>query len=249
MNFLQRLFGTNPRPAKEITFVLIDETKTQDPKWLSSVCAALTKQAKNDFDVAPPLGWGVSAEVRLGRSKADVKPGEWTMVLLATPDEPDALGYHDKDAAGNPIVKIFPSLMGGSKDELSSCLSHEVLETLTDALGNIAVQGEDGKFWACEVCDAVEQDFYRIDGIAVSNFITPAYFGGTGSTRYDFMGLCKKALEVRPGGYSQFYSPQTGWEQVVHKADAVSAYRRRVGAMGLGRGARRKALLATGSPT
>jgi hypothetical protein len=67
-----------------------------------------------------------------------------------------------------------------------------------------------------EMCDAVQDEAYKIDGVAVSNFVLPLYFtqfaevGG----RNDFLGrLTKgKALQsfaINPGGYIGFYNPKT----------------------------------------
>jgi len=47
--------------------------------------------------------------------------------------------------------------------------------------GSIGARGTDGKIYALEVCDAVESDKlgYEIDGVMVSDFITPAWFEPT----------------------------------------------------------------------
>jgi hypothetical protein len=65
------------------------------------------------------------------------------------------------------------------------------------------------------VCDAVQTHSYPIDGVWVSNFVTPAWFNppphwtppdpfGDGKTdhRYDFAKMLGAPLEVSPGGVS-----------------------------------------------
>ena len=65
------------------------------------------------------------------------------------------------------------------------------------------------------MCDAVQDEKYKVDGVWVSNFVLPLYFtrdaeeGG----RNDFLGrLYKKktlkSFSINPGGYIGFYNPQ-----------------------------------------
>jgi hypothetical protein len=61
--------------------------------------------------------------------------------------------------------------------------------------------------WFNEVCDPVEADSYLVDGVKISDFITPAtaWFNDGVGQRYDFMGLlAKQPFWIRPGGYAQF---------------------------------------------
>src|SRR5262245_16429278 len=59
--------------------------------------------------------------------------------------------------------------------------------------------------YALEVADAVQDDYYDIDGIAVSNFTYPDYWNPVGTKRrghkLDQMGKITGAFEVRDGGY------------------------------------------------
>jgi len=65
-----------------------------------------------------------------------------------------------------------------------------------------------------EMCDAVQDESYKVDGVAVSNFLLPLYFtrdaekGG----RNDFLGTAVKGKTLRsfgvnPGGYINFFDP------------------------------------------
>ena len=51
-----------------------------------------------------------------------------------------------------------------------------------------------------EACDAVERLSYRIDEIAVSDFLTPNYFtiGDAPGTRNDFLGVDQKTIQMVP---------------------------------------------------
>src|SRR5215469_3953624 len=63
---------------------------------------------------------------------------------------------------------------------------------------------------ACDPCEA-NQFAYRINGIAVSDFITPHFYDqvATSGTRYSFGGNIPAPRQVLPGGYISFIDPQT----------------------------------------
>lgn len=91
--------------------------------------------------------------------------------------------------------------------------------------GRLSVQPNVAEAWVQEVCDPVEADSYSINGVAISDFVTPAWFNlGIGS-RYDFLGLTQQPFWLRPGGYAQFLSPfgfsiVTNWRSDRDKAFA-----------------------------
>ena len=70
--------------------------------------------------------------------------------------------------------------------------------------------GSDSKIYALEVCDAVEADElgYQIDGVQVSDFITPAWFEPTCADRMDFKKHVSKELELARRLYFDFRSDQ-----------------------------------------
>jgi hypothetical protein len=80
----------------------------------------------------------------------------------------------------------------------------------TDASGNIT------SLLAYEACDAVEDDSYgyEIDGVLVSDFIYPSWFGGIEATKFDYMSHCTQAGEILSGGYTAVWSPADGWTQI-----------------------------------
>lgn len=189
------------------SFVIVDHGCGIAPADLVRVAAALQVQLVRDFSQAPPLGWGLGGTVRASTQDMPARDTEWVLGLFTDPDQPGALGYHDVSLTGTPLSKIFPLLDAQDNQPWSITASHEMLETLADPLLAMCFQGPDGRVWAGEVCDAVEADFYEIDGVAVSNWVRPAYFqplkqrpaGG-----YDFMGTVSEPLELRPGGYNQW---------------------------------------------
>lgn len=213
---------------------LVDHTGRFHEDELNKVALALLNQVNHDVSPPPPVGYGLSAFIHAAKTP---QPFEWELGLFTSPDQPGALGYHDQTPHGQPLMKVFPFLEPSKP--WSAIASHEVLECLVDPnLCKAAQSPGDGRFWAYEVCDAVEEDGYEINGVAVSNFVLPPYFEqppDLHKVRFDFLGLVKKPLELRPGGYNQFFEPGKGWQQVM--ADRQSGYR---AALKGGRSERRK---------
>lgn len=244
MHAIDLLRSLLPAPSPGVRMAIADFGGTGvDASTLPAIAAALTKQAQLHFALPPPFGYGVDATIRAASGPHDVHPDEWVIGLVAKPDQPGALGYHDETPNGKPFIKVFPILDRQDGGELSVTLSHEVCEALADPNGARASQWSDGKFWAYEVCDAVEADSYLIDNIKVSNFVLPPYFEPVKNTKglkLDWMNLIQKPLEIRPGGYGQWFDPKVGWQQVVHQQKAPRAYRREL----QGRGHARRANFA-----
>jgi hypothetical protein len=108
-------------------------------------------------------------------------------------------------------------------EDWSVTLSHEALELIADPEVNLLVSGThpDPKltrevfFWY-EMCDAVQDESYVIDGVRVSNFVLPLYYTGSDEFdgRNDFLGTINKdgsrlkSFGVNPGGYAGYYDPK-----------------------------------------
>jgi len=237
---------TSYRNAPEPKIVIVDFASGVNRDELWPTANALTKQANLHFALPPPFGYGVGATVRVATPKTPPKPDEWVLGLFSEPDQPDALGYHDQSEHGLPMLKVFPMLDTQDGTSWSVTASHEVLETLADPNLARCAQAPDGKFWAYEVCDAVETDTYEIDGVTLSNFVLPPYFeppAKLDGVKFDHMGLIKKPYEIRPGGYGQYWSTN-GWKQVLaHKGPRAA--RLKIGEMRIGRGAHRAGRILT----
>ena len=232
MNVLDLLRAAVTHQATGVRMAIADFGGTGvDVTTLPAIAAALTKQAQQHFALPPPYGYGISATVRAASGPHDVQPDEWVIGLVQKPDQPGALGYHDETPNGKPFVKVFPLLDKQDGADLSVTISHEMCETLADPNGARAAQWTDGRFWAYEVCDAVEETSYLIDGVKVSNFVLPPYFEPVKKLiglKLDWMGICKAPLEILPGGYGQWFDPSKGWHMVQHQEKAPRAYRQEV---------------------
>ncbi len=153
-------------------------------------------------DVAP--AWGVAApdvDTTIYASVNDVPADACPIVLLLSSDAANALGYHDELIGGRPYARVFT--FGLSLDEISEVCSHEAGEMLVDPRCNCYDRGVDGRLYAREPFDATEGQPYWIDGVAVANFVLPAWcdINALEGVKVDFLGLLPGPGTKSPGGY------------------------------------------------
>jgi hypothetical protein len=141
----------------------------------------------------------------------------WWVVFLDNSDQAGALAYHDVTDQGLPIAKVFVETIQADNASVSVGATHEICEMAVDPTINLAAQDAQGTFWAYEVCDPVEDDQYgySVEGVLVSDFVTPAWFGFQSSSGpLDFQGHASNAFVILTGGYAQKFDPQKGWQQI-----------------------------------
>ena len=122
-----------------------------------------------------------------------------------------------------PFGFVFTELVKEMDEPWTVTLSHEALELIGDPEVNLLVAGphpadpDKEVFHWYEMCDAVQDENYKIDGIWVSNFVLPLYFTREAEAggRNDFLGRRYKgsrcsSFGINPGGYIGFYNPKTG---------------------------------------
>lgn len=196
---------------------LIDTTGKLDAQLVQEAAAAINVQVMRDL----PTYWNVQATVRYLSDPDSIPVGVWPVFLVAKLP-PHEGGVH-LDNKNQPY-----SLVIGTPDSADWTIdaSHETLEMLVDPSGNrlqtsraIAISGktvEDtvGQFeYLLEVCDPCEasQYAYSVNGIAVSDFITPHFYDpvSVASTRYSFGGNIERPRQVLPGGYISFVNPDS----------------------------------------
>lgn len=205
---------------------IVNRSRSIADDALQGVVRAINRQIAEDFEPYWSFGARLRLEGKIGKNpEKETLPelrGDAVIYLWDETDVEDALGYHDKNAFGIPYGFVFTELSKKLDEKWSVTLSHEALELLGDAQGNLLVQGPHPEKPALEVfhwfemCDAVQSQTYEIDGIAVSNFVLPLYFttdeqeGG----RNDFLGRLVKgngleSFGVAAGGYIGFFNPRT----------------------------------------
>ena len=213
---------------------------------VQKVVRAVNRQIAEDFE---PY-WSLGATLRLeGRGaekpdKVDLSDmrGDAILYLWDEVDVDGALGYHDTNFRGIPYSFVFTELSKQLGEEWSVTLSHEALELIGDPEVNLLVQGphpaDENRvvFHWYEMCDAVQAETYKVDGIAVANFVLPLYFTGSDELggRNDFLGRAHngktlRSFGINPGGYVGFFDPATGQQETFsRKGDKAAAERLKV---------------------
>jgi hypothetical protein len=196
---------------------LVDTTGALDAALVEAAAAALNIQVMRDLSQF----WNVQATVRYLPNPKSIPVGVWPVLLVAK--LPPGEGGVHLTKKNQPY-----SLVIGTPDSNDWTIdaSHETLEMLVDPSGNrlqasraIKIVGKDtedtaGEFeYLVEACDPCEanQYAYSINGIAVSDFITPHFYDpvvATG-TRYSFGGNISRPRQILPGGYISFTDPQS----------------------------------------
>jgi len=203
---------------------LVDTTGKLDSELVQSVAAALNIQVMRDL----PQFWNVQATVSYLPHANKLPAGVWPVRLLSS--LPPGEGGVHMDEHNQPYAKVIAK---PGSDEWTIDASHETIEMLVDPYGNrlqssnaIAIAGNGvkdaaGQFnYLVEACDPCEADqfAYPIQGVAVSDFITPHYYDpvATTGTRYSFTGAVKSPRNLLHGGYISFIDMETNeWQQIL----------------------------------
>lgn len=180
-----------------------------------AIVRALQVQVDRDFDA-----WYGTATLVFTPFGSKPAADTWQLVLLDNSDAAGALGYHDVTKAGLPLGKAFvgSDLQYGYKPSVT--ISHELLEMLADPAINTTVfvqsSAVHGRLYAYEVCDAVEADAlgYDIDGVTVSDFVTPHWFAPFPGEQYSLRKNVTAPFQLAAGGYIGIYDVWgRGWRQ------------------------------------
>jgi hypothetical protein len=207
---------------------VVNRSRSIADTQLQHVIRAINRQVAEDFAPYWSFGGLLRLEGAVGsrpdKQKLQDLRGDAIIYLWDVTDVDDALGYHDANFRGIPYGFIFTELCKQLQENWTVTLSHEVLELIGDAQGNLLVQGphpakrDHEVFHWFEMCDAVQSQTYEIDGVEVSNFVLPLYFtvGEQAGGRNDFLGILDKkgnaltSFGVSAGGYVGYYDPATG---------------------------------------
>lgn len=190
------------------------------------VVAALQMQLTRDFT---PI-WGIPAVVSAFESLDEVPTG-CIPLLIVEPGtlDPRFHGFHLTE--GDQPIGFVEGRRGWSL-----AASHELLEIACDPEGERKVAGESLKdstdpadltplarpyrtvqgpvSYLVEICDPCQapEFAYMIDGILVSDFVTPRYYDPrrTECGCYSFTGAVGEPLQILPGGYITWYTSLPG---------------------------------------
>jgi len=187
---------------------VVSETENISFKELSTVSAALQKQAMRDLG---PV-WNIQATVDAFADLEDVPVGTWPIIIEDDINEDGAAGVHE-DSDGQPFALVT------AEEGWSMTASHELIEMLVDPFGRRITEGQSPKpgqgrvQFLVEPCDPSEAaEFgYVINGVSVSDFYTPKYFSTVfnPADRYSHTGAIKQPRQVLKGGYLSWHDPVT----------------------------------------
>jgi len=201
------------------SIAVINFTSTLPDQAVQDAIRVVNRQVVEDF--MPIWGYGrllqlhaVDFQPAAPDTLAPQKiPADSAMYLVDEASLPGALGFHDLNTRDVPVGFVFVL----DPNDWTVTLSHEVLELILDPTVNLFVPGPDPRNVAnlvlhtYEACDAVERLSYTIDGIAVSDFLTPSYFtiGEAPGTRNDFLGVGVPSFGVTPNSHIAFFDLAT----------------------------------------
>jgi hypothetical protein len=196
---------------------------------LAKVTAALQVQVSRDFE---PI-WGLDANVACFPALEQVPTGYMTLVLVERlPSIPAGLSPGGKKrstarhgvhyAAGSRPVALVEY-----GESWSLLASHELLEMVVDPWGNRTLAGRSLKEdqgqveYLLEICDPCQGETYLIDGVLVSDFVTPDFYATsyTAGLRYSFLGRVTEPRQVLSKGYLTWRLP--GSEEIWQKIGAA----------------------------
>jgi hypothetical protein len=197
---------------------IVNESSYEPPHGdatLRSIARAITVQLR---DVASAWGGAVWQVVD------DAHHRGFRIVLKDNDGAAQDDGYHDLDSHDRPYAMVFmdPILKHKGKQKgtwlrgtnsVSATVSHEACEFVVDPATNRWAQSARNSMWSLEVCDPVENFAYNVtlrDGsrVAVSDFVTPAWFDPLAERRerFDWMRKLHWPFEIAPDGYAIRYS-------------------------------------------
>jgi hypothetical protein len=166
---------------------------------------------------AAPIWNRTPAAVVFYNDPAAIPPGAHGIAIVDTvQNQPQGvLGFHTEDQGGKlwGTVAAKPELDNGAQVltgdwSVSSVLSHEVLEMFVDPNCNLWANDGQGSAYSFEVCDPVEAPTYVVNGVSVSNFVTPSWFDplAPANAQFDKQRHLSASFSILKGGYVVYES-------------------------------------------
>lgn len=195
MKSKRRLHGGS---ARAVRIACINHAKQSLDVPMAKLTAALQKCYDKHF---LPV-WGYPVELY---DTDKPKPTDWQLIYFDNPDQRTGLlGRHELTYRGQPISKVFVETVLGAGEPVSLAASHELFEMAIDPMANMWADANRRTQYAYEVCDAVEEESFEVDGFPMSNFVYPSWFEPIDhprGTRFDHLGTLRKPFSMAKGGY------------------------------------------------
>ena len=190
--------GAQAGQGSPVTVACINNATTDLGVPLGKLTAALQKCYDQYF---LPV-WGYPLKLY---NTTEAKPSDWQFIYFDTADQAGALGYHDLTKDGQPVSKIFvKTTLADNINWSASLRAMNFFEMAIDPIANLWAEAADGTEYAYEMCDAVENDTFPVDGIQMSNFLHPSWFEPfkhPPGTKFDHLGLLQEPFSMTKGGY------------------------------------------------
>ena len=188
------LLGRSLRPVRIACINYAEEMMSE--RMMGRLTTALQKCYDEHF---LPV-WGYPIDLDVTRKP---KPTDWQLLYFDDATHKNFLGRHELTHRGQPISKIFLKALG-EDDPVSLAASHELFEMVLDPMANLWADKTRHTQYAYEVCDAVEEESFLVNGFPMSNFVYPSWFEPfehPRGTKFDHMGSLKAPFSMTEGGY------------------------------------------------
>lgn len=219
-------------PARSLEIHVANGSTRVSDDDVKRMTEAVATQVREHFAPA----WEIPANPVTFMADPKEKPSSGAVLTVVdNPDQDGALGWHTEGENGviygyvfaAPVLDNGGEVLTGAQYTVAATLSHEVLETIADPHVNLWATGPDGWVISQEVCDPVENASYDIDGVAVSDFVTPMWFDiqSPPGTKMDYLDRVTKPFQMDQGGY---YVRFKGGKPSQVFGDKVPDWRRKV---------------------
>jgi hypothetical protein len=221
-----------PHAARSLEIHVANGSTRVSDDDVERMTTAVATQVREHFAPA----WEIPANPVRFMADPNEKPSTGAVLTVVdNPDQDGVLGWHTEGDNGviygyvfaAPVLDNGGKVLTGAQYTVAATLSHEVLETIADPHVNLWATGPDGWVISQEVCDPVENASYEIDGVAVSDFVTPMWFDiqAPPGTKMDYLDRVRKPFEIDQGGY---YVRFKGGKPSQVFGDKVPDWRRKV---------------------
>lgn len=183
-------------------FALLSASPKVKFNELGPVAAAVMRQINDHFF----RFWGQRGTVTPFATQDQVPLSYWRITIVE--ERPSGfMGVH-RSQNNQPYAYV------SDEDNWTVAVSHEVLEMLVDPTLSVFRAGTLGNpprrvNFLVEVCDPCQAVAYPVDGVAVSDFVTPSYFDpqAAAGAQYSFCGEIQRPYSVAPNGYLVWHDP------------------------------------------
>lgn len=209
------------QPVGPLPIYVTNESTRVSDQDVKTMVSAVAAQVQDHFAPA----WQIPANPVTYLEAGAPRPGAGAVLTVVdNPDQPNVLGWHTEGAQdviygyvfAAPILDNAGAVLTGATYTVAATLSHEVLETIADPHVNLWTTGPSGTLISQEVCDPVENGSYEINGVSVSNFVTPNWFDAQAApgAPMDYLGRVLQPFQMDQGGY--YVQVQGGQPSQVH---------------------------------